>query len=68
MAEGEVCIPNISRKQRRYRMRIGIASLVAGLLLLAILLIVDAPLLWRLPLVLLYGVAAGGYFEARDKT
>lgn len=68
MAEGEVCIPNIGARQRKARLRFGVYVMIAGLVLLALLLILDAPLLWRLPLVLLYGTAAAGYFEARDKT
>lgn len=68
MVEGEVCIPNIGARQRKARQRFGVVVMIAGLVLLALLVIGDVPLLWRLPLVLFYGGAAVGYFQARDRT
>jgi hypothetical protein len=65
---GEVCIANISPLERRKRMRFGIIQFVLSLVVLAVLVILDVNPLWRLPLLFMFGGAASGYFQARDKT
>jgi hypothetical protein len=65
---GEVCIANISPKERQLRMRFGIAQMVFGVIVLVILVVLNVNPLWRLPLVFLFGAAAVGYFQAKDKT
>ena len=65
---GEVCIANISPLERRKRLRFGIVELVISLIILAVLVALDVNPLWRLPLLFLFGAAAAGYFQARDKT
>jgi hypothetical protein len=57
MAEGEDCIANIGPHPRRQRLWVGIMSPVAGLALLAVLMLSGAPRLWRLPLAFNYGAA-----------
>ena len=65
---GEVCIANISPKERQLRMRFGIAQAVFGVIVLVILVALNVDPLWRLPLVFVFGAAAVGYFQAKDKT
>jgi hypothetical protein len=65
---GEVCIANISPLERKKRMRFGMVQLAMGLVILAVLLALDVNPLWRLPLMFLFGAAAAGYFQAKDKT
>jgi hypothetical protein len=65
---GEVCIANISPLEQKKRMRFGMAQFAAGLVILAVLLALDVNPLWRLPLVFVFGAAAAGYFQAKDKT
>ena len=64
----EVCIANISPAERRKRMTFGILQFAIGLVLLTILLIMGVDKLWRLTLILPFGAAAAGYYQARDKT
>ena len=65
---GEVCIANISPKERQKRMRFGITQLAITLAILAVLVALDINPLWRLPLFFLFSAAAAGYFQAKDKT
>jgi len=65
---GEVCIANISPRERQIRMRFGITQFVISLVILGALLAFDVNPLWRLLLILPFGGAAAGYFQAKDKT
>jgi len=65
---GEVCIANISPKERQLRMRFGMIQLAISLVILAVLVALDVNPLWRLPLLFTFGTAAVGYFQAKDKT
>lgn len=65
---GEVCIANISPRERKMRMSFGIVQFVIGVVVLAALVAFDANPLWRLSLLFLFGAAATGYFQAKDKT
>jgi len=67
-AVGEVCIANISPRERQMRMRFGITQFIISLIVLGVLLAFDVNPLWRLLLILPFGGAAAGYFQARDKT
>ncbi len=64
----EVCIANISPKERRKRLRFGIIQLVVSLVALAVLLLIGADKIWRLPLFFLFAASAVGFFQWRDKT
>ncbi len=64
----DVCIPNISPKERQKRMRFGIIQLAATFIILAILLLVGADKLWRSPLFALFSAGAVSIFQALDKT
>lgn len=65
---GEVCIANISPRERRRRLIGGIVQFTVTLAVLAALIATGAHRLWRLPLLLLFWGAATGYFQWRDKT
>lgn len=65
---GEVCIANISPRERQLRMRFGITQFVIGVAMLATLVAFDVNPLWRLSLLFIFGAAATGYFQAKDKT
>jgi hypothetical protein len=65
---GEVCIANISPRERQIRLRFGIIQLVIGLVILAVLIVLEVNPIWRLPLLFIFGAAASGYFQAKDKT
>lgn len=65
---GEVCIANISPRERMKRLISGVIPFVLALAILAWLLAVHADRLWRLPLFLLFAAAGTGYFQWRDKT
>jgi hypothetical protein len=64
----DLCIPNISLRERRKRLIGGVIPFVIALVILAWLMAIGANRLWRLPLVLLYIGAASGFFQWRDKT
>src|SRR4051812_12852052 len=65
---GQVCIANISTAERQKRLRFGIIALVIGLVILAVLVVIGANRLWRIPLVFFFWGAASGYFQWHDKT
>jgi hypothetical protein len=65
---GEVCIPNISPRERLKRLIGGIIPFALALCLLTWQLSIDANRLWRLPLFVLFVAAASGFFQWRDKT
>ena len=65
---GEVCIANISLKERRRRLVAGVIPFGIGLALLAVLVMSGVDRWWRLPLLLLFAAAASGFFQWRDKT
>jgi hypothetical protein len=59
---------NIGVRERRKRLTFGIVVLSVGVIIAVLLVVVRAPLVWRLPLFLLFYVGALGFFQARDKT
>jgi hypothetical protein len=67
MAEAR-SVANIGPAERRKRMMFGIVALVAAVIIAVLLVVVHAPLVWRLPLFLLFYAGALGFFQARDKT
>lgn len=64
----EVCLINIGPRERRKRMRFGVASMVVGLGGFVALVATGAGLSWRGLLFLPFAAAGAGYFQARDKT
>lgn len=64
----EVCIANISPKERKKRLNFAIRNLIFALSILALLLILDVNPLWRLPLFLVFAASASSFFQWRDKT
>ncbi|RIK43613.1 MAG: hypothetical protein DCC55_05070 [Chloroflexi bacterium] len=65
---GEICIANISPRERRKRLRFGIVTFVVGLAVLAALVVLGADRWWRLALFPLFWGAASGFFQWREKT
>jgi fatty acid desaturase len=65
---GEVCIPNISTKERWKRLASGLVMEVLCLAGLTVLISIHASVWWRLLLFPLFAGAASGYFQWRDKT
>jgi fatty acid desaturase len=64
----EVCIANISPKERKKRLDFAIRQGVIAVVLLVALLYFDVNVLWRLPLFFVFAAAASSYFQWRDKT
>jgi hypothetical protein len=65
---GDVCIPNISFKERQKRLKFAKIMLVISLAVLAGMLALGAESLWRLALYPLFASAGSSYFQWRDKT
>ena len=65
---GEICIPNISTRERRKRLISGGIMFVISLAVLAVLMAGGASRWWRLALFPLFAAAASGFFQWRDKT
>ena len=65
---GEVCIANISPKERKKRMRFAVQQLVVTLFVLGALVILDVNPLWRLLLFFMFSAATTSYIQALDKT
>jgi hypothetical protein len=61
-------VANIGAGGRRKRLIWGIVALGVGAVIGALLIMISAPRIWRLPLFLVFYVAALGIFQARDKT
>ena len=65
---GEVCISNISPRERLKRLIGGVIPFGIAVIILTWQISTDVNRLWRLPLFLLFVAAASGYFQWRDKT
>ena len=65
---GEVCIANISPKERKKRVRFAVQQLVVTLFVLGALVLLDVDPLWRLLLFFMFSAATTSYIQARDKT
>jgi len=59
---------NIGAAEQRKRLLFGVVALVVGAVIAALLIAVRAPVLWRLPLILVFYAGALGFFQSRDKT
>ncbi len=64
----DVCIANISPKERKKRLNFGIIQFIFGFVVLAVLLLVDVDKVWRLPLFIVFASAAVSCFQSYDKT
>ena len=65
---GEVCIPNISPKERRRRVQFAIRYFFFTLVVLGMLIAFDVNPLWRLPLFFMFSAATTSYIQALEKT
>ena len=68
MSTGPACVPNIGALQRRKRWIFGAIATVGALALLAVLLLWDAPRLWRLTVAAPAWLGALGFLQSREKT
>lgn len=64
----EVCIANISPKERKKRLDFAIQYFVFTFIILVIMLALDVNPLWRLTLFLPLASATSSFFQWRDKT
>jgi hypothetical protein len=65
---GDVCVPNISPKERQLRKKFAIQQFALSLIVLAVLVALDVNPLWRLLLYFMFSAAATAYIQALDKT
>jgi predicted nucleic acid-binding Zn ribbon protein len=65
---GEVCIPNISPKERKKREKFAIQQFIFTLIVLVVLLALDVNPLWRLLLFFMFSAATTSYIQSLDKT
>ncbi len=65
---GDVCVPNISPKERQLRKRFAIVQFMVTLAVLAVMLLLRVDPLWRLGLFFLFSAATTSYMQALDKT
>jgi high-affinity Fe2+/Pb2+ permease len=61
-------VGNIGTGERRKRLVFGIVAFGVGVVITVLLVVARAPLVWRLPLFLVFYFGALGVFQARDKT
>jgi len=61
-------VANIGTREQQKRLVWGVVVSGVGVVIAALLVMIRAPLIWRLPLFLLFDVGALGVFQARDKT
>lgn len=66
--QGDACVANIGRKQRRVRLAVGALATLAGATLLAALLATEAPRAARLLVALPFWAGAVGILQHREKT
>ena len=64
----EICVPNISPRERRKRLAGGVIQFLISLIVLAVLIAIGADRGWRLILFPMFWAAAAGFFQWRDKT
>lgn len=64
----EVCIANISPKERKKRLDFAIKQFLFTVVILIPLIYFDINPLWRLPLFFMFASSAVTFFQWRDKT
>lgn len=65
---GSACIANISPRERMKRLISGVVPFLIAAAILGWQITANVDRLWRLPLFLLFVLAASGFFQWRDKT
>ena len=65
---GAVCIPNISKVERRKRLAAGVIQLFVSLVILVVLVVLGVSRWWRLALLPFFMGASSGFFQWRDRT
>jgi hypothetical protein len=67
-SEGVVCLANISPQERQKRLTFGVMAFLVAIVVLAVMLVADLNLWWRMILFAPFMGAALGYFQWRDQT
>lgn len=67
-AVGEDCIPNISPKERKKRVRFAVGQFAVTLVVLVGFIIFNINPLWRLLLFFMFSATTTSYIQALDKT
>lgn len=65
---GEVCIANISPRERKKRLKFAISQFIVTLVILGAMIALDLHPLWRLALLFLFSASTVSYFQVLDKT
>ena len=65
---GDVCIANISPRERQIRLRVAKWQLAIALVLLLAMIALQLDPIWRFLLFFIFSASGVGYFQARDKT
>ena len=68
MTDGEICISNISVKNRQKRRNFGIVLLGVGAVIGVVMLLFNVPWWWRLLLIIPFYMGMSGIFQARENT
>lgn len=66
--DGVVCLQNIGPAERRKRLRFGLITLAAGLVLGFLMILTGVDHWWRVILFLPLAGGATGFFQSREKT
>jgi hypothetical protein len=65
---GEVCIANISPRERQMRLQFAVWQFIITIVILVVLIVLHLNPLWRLLLFFLFSASTSSFFQARDKT
>jgi hypothetical protein len=65
---GEVCIANISPRERQMRLIFAVQQFMIALVVLGGMLALNLHPLWRLLLFFMFSASSSSFFQARDKT
>lgn len=65
---GEVCIANISPRERQIRLQFAVRQFIVTIVILGVLIALQLNPLWRLLLFSLFSASTVSFFQARDKT
>ena len=64
----EVCIANISPRERQKRLQFAIQQFMITIVILAVMIGLHLNPIWRLALFFLFSASTVSYFQTRDKT
>jgi hypothetical protein len=65
---GEVCIANISPRERQMRLQFAVWQFIITIVILVVLIALHLNPLWRLLLFFLFSASTSSFFQAHDET